>query len=111
MKGDGGGQIFLHDKTSFLSSHSDLEKSPLYDSECLGNLPALFSDSHIYLATFLWEKGTGLTSIQIQCQAHFNTFFGSDRSPRRGDLVCACVRACVCPCVCDIIQNNSENEF
>ena len=30
-------------------------------------------------------------------------FFGSDRSPRRGDLVRACV--------CDIIQNNSENEF
>ena len=29
--------------------------------------------------------------------------FGSDRSPRRGNLVCACV--------CDIIQNNSENEF
>ena len=33
--------------------------------------------------------------------------FGSDRSPRRGDLV----RASVCACVCDIIQNNSENEF
>ena len=29
--------------------------------------------------------------------------FGSDRSPRRGDLVC--------PSVSDILQNNSENEF
>ena len=63
MEGDCGGQIFLYDKTPFLSSHSDHEKSPLYDSKCLGNLPALFCDSHIYLAVFLWEKGTSLTSI------------------------------------------------
>ena len=33
--------------------------------------------------------------------------FGSDRSPRRGDIVRACVRAYVW----DILQNNSENEF
>ena len=46
----------------------------------------------------------------------FKTFFLSfflapTRSPRRGDLV----RACVCPCVRasvrDILQNDSENEF
>ena len=35
------------------------------------------------------------------------SLFGSDRSPRRGDLVRSSVRACVC----DIIQNNSENDF
>ena len=29
--------------------------------------------------------------------------FGSDRTPRRGDLVRACM--------CDIIQKNTENEF
>ena len=28
-------------------------------------------------------------------KAYYIYIFGSDRSPRRGDLVCACVRACV----------------
>ena len=78
MKGNGGGQIFLHDKTSFLSGHPDLEKSPLYDSECLGNLSAFLCDSHIYLATFLWEKGTGLTSINVKLILNFNTFIDSN---------------------------------
>ena len=33
--------------------------------------------------------------------------FGSDRSPRRGDLVRACVR----PCVLHFPQKNTANEF
>ena len=38
---------------------------------------------------------------------YISFIFGSDRSPRRGDLVCACVRASVC----DIIQNMTLKEF
>ena len=37
--------------------------------------------------------------------------FGSKRSPRRGNVVCACVRPCVLLSVRDIIQKNIENEF
>ena len=58
--------------------------------------------------------------IKRRIKTHFSThykqifvveLFGSDRSPRRGDLVRACVCACVRACVWDILQNNSENEF
>ena len=48
-----------------------------------------------------------------------NEIFGSDRSPRRGDLVCAsvrasvrlCVHASVRPCVRHFHQKNIEKEF
>ena len=37
---------------------------------------------------------------------NLNYVFGSDRSPRRGDVVCACMCACV-----RAVKDNCENEF
>ena len=94
---------------------------------------SLTLEPHIYFAIISADQSKDLLGLQAMISTHCamlvthegqvsipddselthgrqNTtvpIFGSDRSPRRGDVVRACVR----PSVRDIIQKSTENEF